>query len=94
MMAVGGIPQAVQYAHLSFPLPLWWNDCQFPLFLCFLVGSAIVGWAAKGADEHSTLPQTEAATEQAKVQQAALDADAAAKPAAPSKVIVEPPTKP
>lgn len=61
-MVVGAIPQGVQFAHLPYPLPLWWNSCQFPLFLCFLLGAGLLGMAAKGQDEHSTVSQVEAAT--------------------------------
>lgn len=61
-MVVGAVPQGVQFAHLSYPLPLWWNSCQFPLFLCFLLGAGLLGWAAKGQDEHSTAQEVQAAT--------------------------------
>lgn len=67
MGVVGGLPLAVQFAHLTFPLPLWWNACQFPLFLIGLIGVGIVGFAGKGADDHSTEPQIQAATAKAVV---------------------------
>ena len=78
--------------------PAWFNACIFPMILTgatfAMVGNVITGVAAKGADEHSLPEQVVAAGAKAKVEQIALDADAAAKPTAPSKVIVEPPAKP
>jgi hypothetical protein len=78
--------------------PHWFNECIFPMILAgavfAMVGNVIVGVASKGADEHSTPAQIQAADLQAKVEQVALDADAAATPKVPTKVIVEPPTKP
>ena len=74
--------------------PHWFNVMMLPMilggFILTAAGTAILGVAGKGADEHSTPAQVEASAEAAKVQQAALDADAAAKPEAPSKVMVEP----
>jgi len=92
MAGLGTIPMLVTASHIAFPL--WWNDCQFPLYLVGMLGTVLLGVAAKGADQHSTMAQIDAAAAQAKVAQAALDADAAAKPAAPAKVIVEPTPKP
>lgn len=46
---LGSVPMLVQFAHLPFALPLWWNSCQFPLFLVGVIGtglSAILGQAA------------------------------------------------
>jgi hypothetical protein len=46
--------------------PTWFNESMLPMilvgFLMTAAGTAILGVAGKGADEHSTLPQTEAAT--------------------------------
>ena len=92
MAGLGTIPMLVTASHIGFPL--WWNDCQFPLYLTGFLGTVLLGLAAKGADQHSTPAQIQAADLQSKVQQVALDADAAAKPTTPSKVIVEPPAKP
>lgn len=89
MVGVGQIPMLIQFAHLSFPLPLWWNSCQFPIFLAGTMGGIIIGIAGKGQDEHSTPLQMEAAAKQADVKQAVADADAAARAAIPAKVIVE-----
>src|SRR5678816_2032269 len=92
MAGLGTIPMLVTASHIAFPL--WWNDCQFPLYLVGMLGTVLLGVAAKGADQHSTPAQVQAAQEQAKVSQVVADADAAAKADAPSKVIVEPPVKP
>jgi len=60
LAGLGTLPLLVTASHMAFPL--WWNNVQFPLFLCGAVGTIIMGLAAKGQDEHSTIPQTEAAT--------------------------------
>lgn len=62
MVGLGQIPLGLQYAHLPFALPLWWNEAQFPLWLIGTVGGVLVGIAAKGQDEHSTVPQVQAAS--------------------------------
>jgi hypothetical protein len=87
LAGLGTLPLLVTASHVAFPL--WWNDVQFPLFLCGAAGTIIMGLAAKGQDEHSTPAQMQAAADQAAVKQAVADADAAAKPAVPAKVIVE-----
>ena len=60
MGVLGGLPLAVTYARID--VPLWWNHLQFPLLLCGLLGVGLVGWAAKGRDQHSTAGQVAAAT--------------------------------
>ena len=78
--------------------PAWFNGCIFPMILAgavfAMVGNVIVGVSSKGQDTHSTPAQVQASAEQAKIAQVALDADAAAKPAIPSKVIIESGPKP
>jgi len=61
MAGLGTLPSLATASHIA--LPLWWNSCQFPLYLCSAVGAILLGLAAKGADEHSTVPQVTAATE-------------------------------
>ena len=77
--------------------PNWFNESMLPMilvgFLMTAAGTAILGVAGKGADDHSTMPQMEAATNKSATDQAALDADAAAKPTVPQKVVIEPPAK-
>lgn len=60
MMGLGSLPNLVTASHAN--VPLWWNSCQFPLVLTGMVGFILLGVAAKGQDEHSTVSQVEAAT--------------------------------
>ena len=92
MAGLGTLPLLVTASHIAFPL--WWNSCQFPLVLVGMIGTILLGIAAKGQDEHSTPAQVQAAQQQAKVNQVVADADAEAKPAVPTKVIIETPPKP
>lgn len=62
MVGLGQIPLGLQYAHLPFALPLWWNAAQFPLWLVGTVGGVLVGVAAKGQDEHSDVKEVEGET--------------------------------
>ena len=55
MAGLGTLPLLATASHLD--LPLWWNYCQFPLFLIGSIGTIILGVAAKGQDEHNTPPQ-------------------------------------
>jgi hypothetical protein len=66
MVGLGTLPSVVTASHAAFPL--WWNSCQFPLYLCGAIGAIMLGIAAKGADEHSTANQVAMATA-AKVQE-------------------------
>jgi TRAP-type C4-dicarboxylate transport system permease small subunit len=64
LMALGGLPLAVLAFQVSYPtvtIPSWWAPCQFPLVLCFLLGSLLLGKAAKGIDTHSIPAQVQAA---------------------------------
>jgi hypothetical protein len=62
LAGLGTLPLIVTASHVAFPL--WWNYCQFPLFLLGAIGTIILGLAAKGADQHSTAGQVAAATAQ------------------------------
>lgn len=75
MVGLGQIPLGLQYAHLPFALPLWWNAAQFPLWLVGTVGGVLVGVAAKGQDEHTTIPQAVASTVQQEANAAVKAAD-------------------
>lgn len=92
LAGLGTLPLLVTASHVAFPL--WWNDLQFPLLLTGMVGTILMGLAAKGQDEHSTPAQVIAAEQHAQVDQIVADADAAAKATEPKKVVVEPPSKP
>lgn len=96
-----GVPQIVLQTYaivVKDGPPHWFLDLILPMMLVGILlttlGTAVLGVAGKGADEHSTPAQVEAAADQAKIAQVALDADAAAKPTVPAKVIVEPAPKP
>lgn len=78
LAAIGTLPTLVTNAHLDFPL--WWNHVTFPLNLAGLVGLALLGWAAKGADQHSSVAQVEASSEQKKAEVAVQKAAEPAKP--------------
>jgi hypothetical protein len=87
---LGTLPLLATASHQA--LPLWWNSCQFPLFLCGAVGTMLMGIAAKDKGTHSTAAQVEAST----VQQAA---DAVVKKASepakePTQVAIVPPLDP
>lgn len=66
MVGLGTLPMLATYSHLA--LPLYWNECQFPLFLIGAIGGILLGVSAKGQDEHSTVRQVEAATVQKAVE--------------------------
>lgn len=65
MAGLGTIPMLVTASHVAFPL--WWNNCQFPLILVGMLGTILMGVAAKGQDVHSTETQIQAATAKAVV---------------------------
>lgn len=77
-----GVPLSVltYYAQIvkSGP-PAWFNATILPMLLAgsilAMVGNAIVGVAAKGQDEHSTVPQVGAASLQQEAQAVAKAAD-------------------
>lgn len=92
MVGLGQIPLGLQYAHLPFALPLWWNAAQFPLWLVGTVGGVLVGVAAKGQDEHSSIPQIQASSLQKQADILAKTADAPAEPIKEVEV-VNPPSK-
>lgn len=92
-----GVPQLVLQTYaiiVKDAPPHWFTVMILPMLLVGILlttlGTAIIGVSGKGADDHSTEPQIQAATKQAEVAQVALDADAQAKPAIPAKVIIEP----
>jgi len=60
MAALGGVPLAV--ASSGITPPSWWAHVTFPFILIGIIGAALLGWAAKGQDEHSTTTETQAAT--------------------------------
>jgi hypothetical protein len=87
LAAMGTLPTLVSNSHLDFPL--WWNSVTFPLNLAGLVGLALLGWAAKGADQHSTAPQVEAASLQKQVDVIKDQANESPKPV--TEVTIVPP---
>ena len=98
---LAGIPVAADKVFaiiLKDGYPHWLGVIFVVMILLGLVvgalGTAIIGVAGKGADDHSTEAQMLAASKQAEIEQKSLDADAAAHPVPPAKVIVEPPVKP
>jgi hypothetical protein len=60
MAALGGVPVAV--ATLVKTTPSWWTPVAFPLTLVGIIGVALLGWAAKGQDVHSTSAQVATST--------------------------------
>lgn len=60
MAALGGIPVLVAAAGVV--PPLWWSHVTFPLVLLGIAGTALMGFAAKGQDEHSTIQQVQSAS--------------------------------
>lgn len=92
MVGLGQIPLGLQYAHLPFALPLWWNAAQFPLWLIGTIGGVLVGVAAKGVDEHSDVKQVEASTVQKTADALVKQASEPAKE--PTKVAIVPPLDP
>jgi hypothetical protein len=54
-------------------VPHWWGSVQFIFVVIGAVGTALLGFAAKGQDEHSTVRQVELSTIHA-----AVDAEASA----------------
>lgn len=65
MASMLGVPVAVTtyYATVAkMGPPEWWNHVQFPLVLIGIIGTVLIGVAAKGADQHSTSAQVQAST--------------------------------
>jgi fatty acid desaturase len=60
MAALGGVP--VLIATSGITPPLWWSHVAFFFVLIGVVGVALMGWAAKGQDGHSTSAQVEGST--------------------------------
>ena len=60
MAALGSVPLLVATSGVT--PPLWWAKLSFPFILLGIVGTALMGWAAKGADEHSTAAEVQTAT--------------------------------
>jgi hypothetical protein len=61
MAALGGVPVLVSQSSLTH-IPAWWANAQFYFILCGIVGVALLGYASKGQDEHSTEAQVELST--------------------------------
>ncbi len=82
--------------------PTWFNESMLPMiligFLMTAAGTAILGVAGKGADDHSSLAQVEASTLQAGNDnlQARVEANPAEMPAIPVTIVphTEPASKP
>jgi len=96
--ALVGIPIAIIVAYAQIVKdgpPHWFNVSVFPCVAIGVVMKVIAGtvgaWASKGADEHSTMAQTEAATTKAVADHIVTATDAAPSemPAVPV-VIVHP----
>ena len=67
MAALGGVPVLVAQSSLTH-VPAWWANAQFYFILCGIVGVALLGYASKGQDEHSTEQQVEVSTIHAAVE--------------------------
>lgn len=78
LAGLGTLPLLATASRISFPN--YWNDLQFPLFLCGAIGTIVLGVAAKGVDDHSTAPQMQAATIQKEAAVLVKTADAAPTP--------------
>jgi len=61
MSALGGVPLAVATSGVT--PPTWWAHVAFPFILIGMIGLAVLGWAAKGQDEHSTASEVAAASD-------------------------------
>lgn len=61
MAALGAVPVLVATAGVT--PPNWWAHLAFPFVLIGIVGTVLLGFAAKGQDEHSTEAQVAEATE-------------------------------
>lgn len=77
MAALGGVPVLV--AASGATIPAWWAHLVFPCVLLGILGTALMGWAAKGEDEHST-PQQVAQAGQVQAIETAKDAGIAVPP--------------
>jgi hypothetical protein len=62
MAALGGVPILV--ASSGVATPAWWGHLAFPFILIGIIGSCLLGWAAKGEDEHSTQAQVTTSTKE------------------------------
>lgn len=60
LTAAGSLPTLATNSHLA--LPLWWNDLTAPLNLAGILGVVVLGYVAKGRDDHSTIEQIKAAS--------------------------------
>ena len=60
MAALGSVPILV--ATSGFTPPTWWAKIAFPFILIGIIGTALLGFAAKGEDEHSTAAQVAQST--------------------------------
>lgn len=85
MAGLGTLPILVTTSHVAFPL--WWNDCQFPLVLTGMLGTVLLGVAAKGVDQHSTVEQMKAASLEKEVAVVVKTADAAPAPVKEVEVV-------
>jgi hypothetical protein len=80
MAAMMGVPVAVAALPSSIVIPAWWSHIAFFFVLVGIVGTVLLGWAAKGADVHSTAAQVATSTiDNPQIEQAAK-AQAVAKP--------------
>lgn len=68
MAALGSVPILVATSGVT--PPTWWAHLAFPFILVGIIGTVLLGWAAKGQDEHSTEKQVETATQVAKTESA------------------------
>ena len=79
MAAMGGVPALTWTALQAFPsmrIPGWWTSVQFYFVLVGVIGAALLGWAAKGADDHSTTAQVQLSSLQHPQEQAAAVVEA------------------
>lgn len=60
MAALGSVPILVATSGVT--PPLWWAHLAFPFILIGIIGTVLLGYAAKGQDEHSTAAQVQVAT--------------------------------
>ena len=69
MAALGSVPVMVAQSGFTH-LPHWWGSAAFGFVLIGIIGVALLGFAAKGQDEHSTEAQVELSTIEKHVDQA------------------------
>jgi hypothetical protein len=78
MAALGSVPILVATSGVT--PPAWWSSLAFPFILIGIIGTVLLGYSAKGQDEHSTSAQVQASTIENPGIQAAAVAQVKAEP--------------